>query len=55
MSTFRTHTVTTPLEHVALYPSEEVDAVPLLLMGGLALALAGAGLAALRHRDLVAG
>ncbi|ACU85478.1 putative exporter of polyketide antibiotics [Brachybacterium faecium DSM 4810] len=44
-----------PLEHVALYPSEEVDAVPLLLMGGLALALAGAGLAALRHRDLVAG
>ena len=44
-----------PLEHVALVPSEELEAVPLAVMGSAAAMLVVAGLLLLRRRDLVAG
>ncbi|MGP9536893.1 ABC transporter permease [Brachybacterium sp. AOP43-C2-M15] len=44
-----------PLEHVSLVPSEDLDPGPLLVMGALAVLLVLLGLLALRRRDLVAG
>lgn len=44
-----------PLEHVALVPSEELEVVPLVVMGAAAVVLVAAGLMLLRRRDLVAG
>lgn len=44
-----------PLQRVSSYPSEEIDGAPMLVMGLLAVVLVGAGLAALRRRDLAAG
>ena len=44
-----------PLQHVALYPSADVEPVPLVVMGVAAAVLAVLGLALLRRRDLAAG
>ena len=44
-----------PLEHVALVPSEDLELAPLAVMGGAAVVLVAAGLMLLRRRDLVAG
>ncbi|MGO1481435.1 MAG: ABC transporter permease [Brachybacterium sp.] len=44
-----------PLEHVSLVPSEDLEFAPLALMGGGAVVLVVAGLLLLRRRDLVAG
>ncbi|HEX7349727.1 polyketide antibiotic transporter [Brachybacterium sp.] len=44
-----------PLQHVSLYPSEELDGAPLLVIGIVAVAAVGVGLVALRRRDLAAG
>lgn len=44
-----------PLSHVPQLPSADAEAMPLLVMGVLALVLVGMGLAALRRRDLAAG
>ena len=44
-----------PLEHVSLVPSEDLELAPLAVMGGGAVVLVVAGLLLLRRRDLVAG
>lgn len=44
-----------PLQHVALVPSEELDVLPLVVMGVVAAVLLVLGLLALRRRDLAAG
>jgi ABC-2 type transport system permease protein len=44
-----------PLQHVALVPSEDLDAVPLVVMAVAAAVLLVLGLLALRRRDLAAG
>ena len=44
-----------PLEHIAMVPSEDIALVPLAEMGGGAVVLVVAGLLLLRRRDLVAG
>lgn len=44
-----------PLQHVALYPSADIEPVPLLVMGVAAVVLGVLGLLALRRRDLAAG
>jgi ABC-2 type transport system permease protein len=44
-----------PLQHVALYPSVDVEPVPLVVMGIAAVVLGALGLLALRRRDLAAG
>ena len=44
-----------PLHHVPLLPDAELEAGPLLIMGGLAVVLAVLGVLALRRRDMVAG
>lgn len=44
-----------PLQHVALVPSEDLDAVPLVVMGVAATVILALGLLALRRRDLAAG
>lgn len=44
-----------PLHHVPLLPSAELESLPLLVMGGLAVVLVVAGLLLLRRRDLAAG
>lgn len=44
-----------PLHHVALVPSETMEALPLVIMGGAAAVLLALGLLALRRRDLAAG
>ncbi|WP_114854944.1 ABC transporter permease [Brachybacterium sp. YJGR34] len=44
-----------PLQHVPMVPSEDLEAAPLVLMGAAAVVLAGAGLLLLRRRDLAAG
>jgi ABC-2 type transport system permease protein len=41
-----------PYEHTPLAPAEDMRAMPLLVMSGLALALGGAGLWGLRARDI---
>jgi ABC-2 type transport system permease protein len=40
--------------HLPKAPSADVTAAPLLLLAALAVGLGGAGLAALRRRDLIA-
>ena len=44
-----------PLQHIALVPSEDLEVMPLVVMGVTAAALALLGLALLRRRDLAAG
>lgn len=44
-----------PLQHIALVPSEDLEAMPLVVMGVAAAVLALLGLALLRRRDLAAG
>ena len=44
-----------PLQHVTLVPSEDLEAMPLVVMGVAAVALLAVGLLALRRRDLAAG
>lgn len=44
-----------PLQHIALVPSEDLEAMPLVVMGVAAAVLAVLGLALLRRRDLAAG
>lgn len=44
-----------PLQHIALVPSEDLEVMPLVVMGVTATALALLGLALLRRRDLAAG
>lgn len=44
-----------PLDHVPFVPDADWDAVPLLVMAGIAVALVVVGVIALRRRDLVAG
>lgn len=44
-----------PLHHVALVPFEELEAVPLIVMGGLSVGLVVVGLLGLGRRDIAAG
>jgi len=44
-----------PLQHVALVPSEDLQAMPLVVMVAVAAVLLALGLLALRRRDLAAG
>ncbi|WP_422114566.1 ABC transporter permease [Brachybacterium sp. UNK5269] len=44
-----------PLHHVALVPSEELEVAPLIVMGALAVVLVVIGLLGLRRRDLASG
>ena len=44
-----------PLDHVALLPSEDLEVAPLVVMGVAAVVLMVVGLLGLRRRDLLAG
>lgn len=44
-----------PFSHVPTYPVEAIDPVALVAVAGVALGLAGAGVAGLRRRDLLPG
>ena len=44
-----------PLQHIALVPSEDLEVMPLVVMTVAAAVLLALGLLALRRRDLAAG
>ena len=44
-----------PFTHIPLLPAEELEALPLLVLGAVASALAAMGVAGFRRRDIIAG